>query len=111
MSQQQTLLDIYQHKVDSDELNGDSEQLAVLQQMDVVAKEIEKFQQQKQQFSFKNYLAFSNKEKTQMPKGIYLWGGVGRGKTHLLDLFFKTIHVDNKLRVHCHRFMLMVHEQ
>ena len=42
-------------------------------------------------------------------KGCYLWGGVGRGKTWMMDLFFNTIPVENKLRIHFHHFMQKVH--
>lgn len=41
--------------------------------------------------------------------GVYLWGGVGRGKTYLMDAFYDTLPNDNKLRVHFHRFMRRVH--
>lgn len=43
--------------------------------------------------------------------GLYLWGGVGRGKTHLMDEFFDALPFDRKLRTHFHRFMLDVHER
>ena len=44
-------------------------------------------------------------------KGIYLWGGVGRGKTYLMDLFFECIPFPGKQRIHFHRFMFSVHNQ
>ena len=44
-------------------------------------------------------------------KGLYLWGGVGRGKTLLCDMFFNTLPIENKKRLHFHRFMQGVHEQ
>lgn len=44
-------------------------------------------------------------------KGRYIWGGVGRGKTHLMDLFFDTLPFDDKLRLHFHRFMHRIHER
>lgn len=44
-------------------------------------------------------------------KGIYLWGGVGIGKTYMMDLFFDTITHTRKLRIHFHRFMLQVHDE
>ena len=42
--------------------------------------------------------------------GLYLWGGVGRGKTYLMDWFFDSLQVPAKRRVHFHRFMRDVHD-
>jgi cell division protein ZapE len=42
-------------------------------------------------------------------RGLYLWGGVGRGKTLLMDLFYSCLPFDDKARHHFHRFMAMVH--
>lgn len=44
------------------------------------------------------------------PKGLYLWGGVGRGKTHLCDLFFDAVPIAEKRRLHFHRFMQRIHD-
>ena len=44
-------------------------------------------------------------------KGLYFWGGVGRGKTYLVDTFYDCLPFDNKLRIHFHRFMHRVHQQ
>jgi cell division protein ZapE len=43
------------------------------------------------------------------PRGLYLWGGVGRGKTFLIDLFYASLPFQEKRRTHFHRFMRAVH--
>jgi cell division protein ZapE len=42
-------------------------------------------------------------------RGLYIWGGVGRGKTFLMDLFFETLEIAAKKRIHFHRMMHEVH--
>ena len=52
-----------------------------------------------------------SKPKTKIIKGLYFWGGVGRGKTYLVDTFFDSLPFENKMRVHFHRFMHRVHQE
>lgn len=44
-------------------------------------------------------------------QGLYFWGGVGRGKTYLVDTFYDCLPFNNKMRVHFHRFMHRVHDE
>ena len=44
-------------------------------------------------------------------RGLYFWGGVGRGKTYLVDTFYDCLPFDDKMRVHFHRFMQRVHAE
>lgn len=53
---------------------------------------------------------FSRNDDVAIP-GLYLWGGVGRGKTFLIDLFFDALPIARKRRTHFHRFMREVHER
>ncbi|MGB0732897.1 MAG: cell division protein ZapE, partial [Pontibacterium sp.] len=61
-----------------------------------------------QRFSTK----FSGKKKVKTPvKGLYFWGGVGRGKTYLMDTFYDSLPFEQKMRTHFHRFMQRVHQE
>ncbi|MCJ2378018.1 cell division protein ZapE [Vibrio sp. ZSDZ34] len=73
---------------------------------------------------FVEYLAFEPPKLTMLqklfgqkqqeatpPQGLYFWGGVGRGKTYLMDAFFDSLPTSRKMRVHFHRFMYRVHDE
>ena len=46
-----------------------------------------------------------------VPRGVYMWGGVGRGKSFLMDSFYSVVPVVRKTRLHFHEFMRAVHRQ
>ena len=52
-----------------------------------------------------------NKQAEPKIKGLYFWGGVGRGKTYLVDTFYEALPFERKMRVHFHRFMHRVHDE
>ncbi len=49
--------------------------------------------------------------KPALPKGVYLWGGVGRGKSFLMDSFYLCVPLVRKRRVHFHHFMREIHRE
>ena len=51
------------------------------------------------------------KNARHMVRGLYIWGGVGRGKTFLMDLFFESLTIKAKKRIHFHRMMHEVHDR
>lgn len=64
-----------------------------------------------QKSSFFARLLGTQKKNKPSSKGLYFYGGVGRGKTYLMDLFFDCLTTPRKQRLHFHHFMLQVHKQ
>ncbi|MBT4161696.1 MAG: cell division protein ZapE [Gammaproteobacteria bacterium] len=54
---------------------------------------------------------FGKSQPVKTVRGLYFWGGVGRGKTFLMDLFYEELEIPRKKRLHFHRFMREVHRQ
>ncbi|MBP6020509.1 MAG: AFG1 family ATPase [Burkholderiaceae bacterium] len=50
-------------------------------------------------------------KRPDVPRGVYLWGGVGRGKSFLMDAFYQSVPVKRKTRLHFHEFMRGVHRE
>lgn len=61
--------------------------------------------------SFWSFLFKENQNGFAPEQGLYFWGGVGRGKTYLVDMFFECLPFEKKLRVHFHRFMQRIHHE
>ena len=53
----------------------------------------------------------ARRRKIMPERGLYFWGGVGRGKTYLMDMFYDSVPGEAKLRIHFHRFMRRVHHE
>jgi len=100
----------YEHEVDSGQLNADDEQRAVVQRLDAIAQQLDRRKPWKPPSSgfFTRFLKSAGTSITPV-EGLYLWGGVGRGKTHLCDLFFAELQFNDKTRLHFHRFMQRIH--
>ena len=92
----------YAALVAAGELKPDPDQAKAVQALDRFARDLAK-----QQPGLLDRL-FGKKEPG---RGVYLWGGVGRGKSMLMDLAFDNIAVEPKRRAHFHDFMLEVHQR
>ncbi len=95
----------------SDAIRPDEAQLEVLRVMDDIWQALE--QSEMKSRGLGGLLRLFQPDKPRWPpvKGLYLWGGVGRGKTYLLDLFYRTWDRSDKARYHFHHFMQYVHGQ
>ncbi|WP_299080061.1 cell division protein ZapE [uncultured Paraglaciecola sp.] len=67
--------------------------------------------EQKRTWRVKLQSAFGKGMKKPCIQGLYFWGGVGRGKTYLVDTFYECLPFNQKLRIHFHRFMHRVHQE
>lgn len=111
-----SLLALYQNILDGGQFKPDDVQREAIMRLNSIQQAFIL----KQQFSHsksKNWretlqrIAGRKKASSKPPiKGLYLWGGVGRGKTWMMDLFFESLPGERKLRLHFHRVMLLVHE-
>jgi cell division protein ZapE len=82
----------------------DAAQLRALERLQQLSDELEAFRNARSS-AFRRLLASPD-----VPRGVYLHGGVGRGKTLLMDAFYATVPIRRKTRVHFHAFMRDVHE-
>lgn len=98
----------YQQKLAEKNFQADPAQQAVMAEFDRLHDDLIRHDQGR--LSIKSrLLAIFNKRRPVT--GLYLWGGVGRGKTWLMDIFYETLPIEGKHRLHFHRFMRQVHEQ
>ena len=92
----------YEALLASGELRPDAEQAAAAERLERLQRELESAASQG------GFIGKLLGRKRQSPRGLYIWGGVGRGKSMLMDLFHDTLRIDEKRRVHFHAFMLEV---
>jgi cell division protein ZapE len=98
----------YDALVTSGAIERDPAQRALVGKMDALAAAL----REHQLASKSNALGWLfSKRAPEPPRGLYIHGSVGRGKTMLMDLFFESLHVRLKRRVHFHAYMAEVHER
>jgi cell division protein ZapE len=108
-----TPLERYKRDLKKEDFNYDSAQEAAVQHLQslhdrlVLAhdKSLEK------KGVLKRLSAVFVNEERPLERGVYFWGGVGRGKTYLMDNFYESLPFQEKMRSHFHRFMRRVHKE
>jgi len=100
-------LEWYWHFSQRHDYQADSEQLRVLEQLERLFSELEDYRQYRA--GKLNRLVTNLGAGRKPPRGMYIWGGVGRGKSLMMDAFFKASRHRRKRRVHFHEFMREIH--
>jgi cell division protein ZapE len=96
--------DRYAELVAAGELRPDPEQAAAARRLDLLQQELEAPQETGGVLG-----RLFGRKKPESPRGVYMWGGVGRGKSMLMDLFHDCLQIPQKRRAHFHEFMIEVH--
>ena len=86
----------------------DPAQSDVVERLDDLQRQLEAHKPRRRMFGL---LSRDHPADQSDPKGLYIWGGVGRGKTFLMDLFFDSLNIKKKKRIHFHRMMHDVHNR
>ncbi len=103
------LLERYLTAVKAKQLYADPEQEKVITCLQSIYDKLVQEDQQSQ--GWWSRIKKSYHHKYALVQGLYLWGGVGIGKTYLLDLFYDALPFSEKLRIHFHDFMRIIHER
>jgi cell division protein ZapE len=108
-----TPLQRYQHDLQHNGYQSDSVQMHAVTKLDALYHQLDDYQSFKPVTvtKWKKWLGIQQETLPTAPKGLYFWGGVGRGKTYIMDTFFDTLPNERKLRLHFHRFMHRVHDE
>jgi len=83
----------------------DTAHIAVIDALDALWQQLVEFKSMRRHFLGRSLL------KPNVPQGLYLWGGVGRGKTFLMDAFYACLPYRRKRRMHFHNFMTEIHHE
>lgn len=84
---------------------SDAAQAAAIEELDILWQQLVEFKSRRDGFLGRSLLS------PHVPHGLYIWGGVGRGKTFLMDGFYHCLPYRRKRRIHFHNFMAEVHHE
>lgn len=103
----------YERDLQRNDFRHDPAQEAAVQHLQHLHDQlVSAWKAEQQQSLFGNFFKrFSGDSSRELVRGLYFWGGVGRGKTYLMDNFFESLPFEQKLRAHFHRFMRRVHAE
>jgi len=105
-----TLKDVYQNMITAGDIIKDARQSEAVDKLQALIQTLKGYNGQMGKSGWRVRLGLGAKLQPT-PRGLYLWGGVGRGKSMLMDLFFEHVPTDKRKHVHFHGFMQEVHRR
>ncbi len=100
----------YEALVDGGDIKPDSTQARAMDELQALYDSLRDYAAQMGKKNWMTRLKLG-RNKMAPPRGLYVWGGVGRGKSMLMDLFFDHVPIEARKRVHFHAFMQEVHKR
>jgi len=107
-----TPLELYRKDLERDDFSYDAAQeMAVTHLQRLYDDLVAQWQSEQNRSGLSKLMGKLTKQNKEPVQGIYFWGGVGRGKTYLVDTFYDALPFERKMRTHFHRFMQRVHTE
>jgi cell division protein ZapE len=101
----ESLLEKYRRLLAGGKIAPDAAQALAVEKLQILTNRLAQYTPP----SKTDFFSFFTRRRGEVPKGLYIFGAVGRGKTMLMDLFYETAAVQQKRRAHFHEFMADVH--
>jgi len=104
-----TPLKMYQRDLERPDFSYDEAQEQAVKHLERLYHDLIARQEVKPSGFFSQFSRKTKSLQSTPAMGLYFWGGVGRGKTYLVDTFFESLPFEQKMRIHFHRFMQRIH--
>ena len=110
MKDERSLLNTYNKMISSKEIEKNQSQEKLVSDLEALKKELENGVELKQTTTGKMFAKLFSTKSNEEKTGVYIYGGVGLGKSMLMDLFFNLLDIKGKKRIHFHEFMKRLHQ-